>query len=377
MERRRRRAWTARVVNPFVPQAVRDARPEVVFRARVLVAVLIFNGLMFAFTRTVGALTGYAWPLDHTLLNWLVIGTTVAVHLLCLSLFRRTGSFLLAGNVFVGWVYLLVTVVAVEASGPAVDRVLRWMLLVPLYGFLALGLRGGLAWTAVALATSGLLHGLELPFLSDVHLRAWWDWSMLAVAVVIGLVVYENVVLRLLGLLETERRRFADAALHDPLTGLANRHAFDQALHRGLDEAHTAGAVLALVYLDLDRFKPVNDAHGHAAGDEVLRVVARRLESAFREVDLVARVGGDEFAVIVRPEGAPPTLAPRLENARALLASPVAWKGRELRVTASIGMAVYPDAATTAEGLLARADEAMYKAKRTGDKVAIAYGPGA
>jgi diguanylate cyclase (GGDEF)-like protein len=377
MERSRRRAWTARLTTPFIPQAVRDARPEVVFRARVLVAVLIFNGLMFAFTRTLGALTGYAWPMDHAALNWLLIGTTIAVHLFCLSLFRRTGSFLLAGNVFVGWVYLLVTAVAVEASGPAVDRVLRWMLLVPLYGFLALGLRGGIAWTVAALATSGLLHGLELPFLSDVHLRVWWDWSMLAVAVVIGLVVYENVVQRLLGLLETERRRFADAALHDPLTGLANRHAFDQALHRGLDRARRAGAGLALVYLDLDGFKPVNDAHGHAAGDEVLRVVARRLESAFREGDLVARVGGDEFAVIVRPEGTPPPLAARLEGARALLATPVVWAGRDLRVTASIGMAVYPDAASTAEALLARADEAMYKAKRTGDRVAIAYGPGA
>lgn len=234
-----------------------------------------------------------------------------------------------------------------------------------------------MAWTVAALATSGLLHGLELSFLSDVHLRAWWDWTMLVATVVIGLVVYENVVLRLLGLLETERRRFADAALHDPLTGLANRSAFDLALRRGLDQAAATGAGLALVYLDLDAFKPVNDAHGHAAGDEVLRVVARRLESVFREVDLVARVGGDEFAVIVRPEGAPPALAARLEHARALLATPVAWAGRDLRVTASIGMAVYPDAAATAEALLERADEAMYKAKRTGNRVAIAYGPGA
>ena len=376
MERSRRRAVTARLINPFIPQSVRDAAPEVVFRARVLVALLIFNGIIFAVTRPVGAWAGYAWPLADVGLNWLAIGATLGVHILCLLMFRRTGSFLRAGNVFVGWIYALLTALALAASGPEVDRALRWMLLVPLYGFLALGLRWGVAWTLLAFATAGLLHGLELRLLSPDHLRAWWDWAMLAVAVVLGMVIYENVVLRLLGLLDAERRRFAEAAMRDPLTGLANRATFDLEIRRRLDAARAAGTVLALAYVDLDGFKPVNDTHGHQAGDEVLRVVARRLESAFRDVDLVARVGGDEFAVILGPAADPPPVAARLEHARGLLAAPVDWDGTALQVTASIGLAVFPDTAATAEDLVERADEAMYKAKRTGNRVALAYGPG-
>ncbi len=376
MERSRRRALAARIINPFIPQSVRDARPELVFRARVLVAMLILNGLAFAVSRPLGAWAGLAWPTADGGLDWTASGATLAVHVFCLLLFRRTGSFVRAGNVFVAWIYLLITGFAVAASGAEVDRALRWMLLVPLYGFLALGLRGGSAWTLVAFATSGVLHGFELRFVSPEHLRAWWDWTMLAVAVVLCLVIYENVVLRLLGLLEDERRRFAHAALHDPLTGLANRTAFDLEIRRRLDRARLEGTLLALAYADLDGFKPVNDRYGHVAGDEVLRVVARRLETAFRGGDLVARLGGDEFAVILGQDGPPPPLGARLEHARELIAAPVDWNGRELRVTASIGLAVFPAAADTAETLLERADEAMYRAKRQGNQVAVA-GPAA
>lgn len=371
MERSRRRAITARIINPFIPQSVRDGRPEDLFRARVLVALLIFNGLVFAVTRPLGLWAGYAWPLADGALNWLAIIATVAAHALGLVLFRRTGSGRLAGNVFVGWIFLLILAVSLAATGPDVDRALRWMLLVPVYGFLTLGLRWGLAWTLAAFAVSGGLHGLELRFLSEEHLRAWWDWSMLAVAVVVGLVIYEYVLLRLIGLLDAERRRFADAALHDPLTGLANRAAFDLEIRQRLDRARADGATLALAYLDLDGFKAVNDRHGHHAGDVVLQVIARRLESTFRAGDLVARLGGDEFAVILQPDGPPPPLEARLEQARQLAAQPVEAAGGALRVTASIGVALFPEHAVTAEDLIELADEAMYRAKRAGNRVAI------
>ena len=376
MERSRRRAITARIINPFIPQSVRDGRPEDLFRARVLVAVLIFNGAVFAVTRPVGTWAGWAWPLADGPLNWLAIGATVAMHGVSLELFRRTGSSFKAGTVFVGWLFLLITLVSLAATGPEVDRALRWMLLVPLYGFLTLGLGWGLAWTALAFTASAALHGYELRFLTEEPIHAWWDWSMLTIAVVIGLVIYENVVLRLIRLLDAERRRFADASLHDPLTGLANRAAFDLEIRQRLDRARAAGSTLALAYLDLDGFKAVNDLHGHHAGDVVLQVIARRLESTFRAGDLVARLGGDEFAVILQPEGPPPPLAARLDQARQLAAQPVEVAGQGLRVTASIGVALYPDHAATAEDLIERADAAMYSAKGTRNRVAFA-GPGA
>ena len=376
MERSRRRAIAARIINPFIPQSVRDASPEVLFRARVLVAVLIFNGLVFLFTRPLGAWAGYAWPLQNTPLNWLIIGATVLVHVVGLLIFRRTGSFLLAGNVFVGWIFALITVVATAASGPGVDRTLRWLLLVPLYGFLTMGLRWGLGWTLLAFAVSGALHAHELPFLSTEYMRIWWDWTMLAVTITVGLMIYENVVMRLLGLLDGERRRFAHAALHDPLTGLANRAAFDLALERRIADARGGAGRLALAYVDLDGFKPVNDTWGHQAGDRVLQVVARRLEGAFRDADLVARLGGDEFAVIIGPDGTATPLEARVEQARRAITVPIGWEGRELAVTASIGVALRPGAGDTPEALLAAADAAMYRAKERRNRVLVDDGRG-
>lgn len=162
-------------------------------------------------------------------------------------------------------------------------------------------------------------------------------------------------------------RMLSWVAEHDPLTGVGNRRRF-QAAVRELSTASaganpgssTLGA--AVLFVDLDRFKDVNDSYGHAVGDEVLRVVAARLRAAVRPDDLVTRYGGDEFLILARDidaDGAL-SLANRVSSA---LAQPVTAGGRSIPVGASVGLAQH-DAAISGEALLREADAAMYHDKR-------------
>lgn len=154
-------------------------------------------------------------------------------------------------------------------------------------------------------------------------------------------------------------------ARHDGLTGLYNRMAFDERLPPALARARRAGAPVALLYLDLDRFKAVNDTLGHAAGDEVLREFARRLRACVREGDLVARLGGDEFAVLV--EGAGPLASAEAIAGKLLreMARPFALAGGPREVAASIGIG-YAAQDAGPEALMAAADRALYAAKSGG-----------
>jgi two-component system, cell cycle response regulator len=163
-----------------------------------------------------------------------------------------------------------------------------------------------------------------------------------------------------------ELERLAALALRDPLTGLANRRAFEDALARELARASAAGVPLAVVALDIDHFKRVNDAHGHAAGDAVLAAVAARGAAALRAGDLLARVGGEEFAALL-PGASLAQARDVAERIRARIAeAPIGAGGAALEITASLGCAALaPDDAD--EGpLLARADARLYEAKRAG-----------
>ena len=161
-------------------------------------------------------------------------------------------------------------------------------------------------------------------------------------------------------------RRVEHLAYHDGLTGLPNRSLLSRLVERHVSEARRYGRRLAVLFLDLDRFKEVNDSLGHEAGDQLLREVAERLEGTLRESDTVARMGGDEF-VILLPElkdaGQAATVARKVLDA---LSEPVDILGQEFQVTASIGVSVYPGDGEDEQALLKNADIAMYQAKDAG-----------
>ena len=155
-------------------------------------------------------------------------------------------------------------------------------------------------------------------------------------------------------------------ANHDSLTGLLNRAAFQSRLEKSLHQAqHTAGAV-ALLFIDLDGFKSINDTEGHRAGDEVLRIVAQRIAGTVRAGDTLARLGGDEFLVMLDREvtrDVTDHIAQRILDALHL---PMTVEGRDLHIGASIGIALNPPFQIDMDDLMSRADQAMYAAKRAG-----------
>jgi diguanylate cyclase (GGDEF)-like protein len=162
-------------------------------------------------------------------------------------------------------------------------------------------------------------------------------------------------------------------ALHDPLTGLPNRELFAEVANQRLAVCRKEGTTLAVLYLDVDTFKSVNDNYGHAVGDALLCAVATRLRHAIRRADLAARVGGDEFTVLLVGIrlGVAAKVAGRLGD---LLSHPYPLGPLTLHTSVSIGVSEYPDSGASIPVLLASADEAMYKAKAAGRRRAAVAG---
>jgi diguanylate cyclase (GGDEF)-like protein/PAS domain S-box-containing protein len=152
----------------------------------------------------------------------------------------------------------------------------------------------------------------------------------------------------------------------DALTGLPNRVLLFDRIAQALKEARRDGGKVAVLFIDLDRFKVINDSLGHSFGDEVLRSVARRLQAGVRESDTVGRLGGDEFLIVARQVKDPSDAAQVAEKVVAHLASPFTVGGQSFVVTPSVGISLYPDDADDAEGLIRCADIAMYNAKENG-----------
>jgi len=168
----------------------------------------------------------------------------------------------------------------------------------------------------------------------------------------------------------TERRRrdehLRHQALHDPLTGLANRLQLSARLEEALVRTQREGGTVGLLFIDLDRFKPINDELGHDVGDAVLRELATRLQALIRQCDVAARVGGDEFVLLLDQLDDISTAEQVATRALASLARPVMVGAHSLQVGASIGIAGGPEGAADAPGLMKQADMAMYVAKSGG-----------
>lgn len=167
---------------------------------------------------------------------------------------------------------------------------------------------------------------------------------------------------------EQEGLAWQQAAQHDPLTGLYNRMAFGRRLEQALDKARNTGTSVAVMVLDLDDFKPVNDQHGHAAGDAVLQALAKALLSVARESDTVARLGGDEFAVFCPNLHSPLALTDFCERLFAKFEQIQIDMDQPTRVQASLGVAVFPTDGSDTSALLRAADAAMYLSKQQGGR---------
>jgi diguanylate cyclase (GGDEF)-like protein/PAS domain S-box-containing protein len=168
----------------------------------------------------------------------------------------------------------------------------------------------------------------------------------------------------------TERKQAEERVRHlahfDELTGLPNRSMFNQRLGHALAQARRSDRPLAILFIDLDRFKNINDTLGHGAGDRVLKEIAQRLRGCLREADTVSRLGGDEFVVLIEGASRPPDIVEVAQKILAAVARPVLLESQEFHVTASIGISTCPGDSDDLQGLMKNADIAMYRAKEQG-----------
>jgi diguanylate cyclase (GGDEF)-like protein len=186
-------------------------------------------------------------------------------------------------------------------------------------------------------------------------------------SVLIGLLMAETRhCRRLVAEANTARNRIWHLAHHDPLTDLPNRWLFDDRLNQAIRRGQREGETVALHFFDLDDFKAVNDSFGHLVGDRLLVTVAQRLGACVRESDTLARIGGDEFAVVQSGATGRAGVVMLAERMLAALDAPVAIDGQSLRISASIGIGLFPDHATTPDQLRQIADQALYRAKASG-----------
>jgi diguanylate cyclase (GGDEF)-like protein len=224
-------------------------------------------------------------------------------------------------------------------------------------------------------------HSLEgLVFDPDARADPIWAYRGLVVALaalsaILAFVEYQR---RQLAKIRALTEQLEEQALRDPLTGLYNRRYLDDALERELVRAQREGYPLSVVLLDLDRFKALNDAHGHPAGDAVLVALGKALREQVRAGDLASRIGGEEF-LLVLPNMPLAAAAERIDKLRARFAATEVDAGREkLRASFSAGVAACPENGTSTVDLVSAADAALYRAKQEGrDRVCVAPAPAA
>lgn len=226
------------------------------------------------------------------------------------------------------------------------------------------GSRGLSATAASSLETTGYRQGSEFP-IDAAFSEMWLDGERQYVGILRDI---------------SERRRIEEhihhMAHHDALTGLPNRVLLESRLAGALDRARRDEQPLGLLFIDLDRFKNINDSLGHHVGDQVLCEVARRLRQSVRTTDTVARMGGDEFVVLLSRLAAPGDCEPVARKILQAMKAPILAGAHELRVTASIGASIFPEAGRDSASLMRHADSAMYHAKDCGRNTFRIYAPG-
>lgn len=237
------------------------------------------------------------------------------------------------------------------------------------------GIRYGSRYLIAGMIIAVIGFGVVLAF------TPYWQQARLTGAgLLLGLIVLPLYQLMLLRRLQTVNDRLSEelnktlhAASHDTLTGLANRGYFFQRLDEEITRSKRYDARFAVMFIDLDGFKDINDRLGHQAGDEVLKQTALRLREVCRQSDLAARFGGDEFALIIAGVDECDKVREPARRVAEAVSRPIAWQDQRLQLSASVGVSLYPHDGATPDALTHTADLAMYKVKRQGKRGHVTF----
>lgn len=262
--------------------------------------------------------------------------------------------------------FFLVIMVLPEASVSA----FVWVLMMPVLAYLLLGKREGMLLSLPFMIAGGVIYFLHLGHIGSAHALIDLLNMMLCGALMLAFIhMYE--VRR-----EEAEQRLVDMAQTDALTGLANRSNFQGTLNRTIAECERSGSGFALVIMDIDHFKVVNDTLGHDAGDQVLRDISQSLTERLRSTDFVGRLGGEEFGLILR-NVKPADAFELMDELRQRIASRELVYGEvSVQVTACFGIAQWPDHGRSAETLFCIADRCLYSGKRAGRNRVAGAGAG-
>lgn len=342
-------------------------------RAVVLVAVLLVSTLsgisMTAALTTLFSQTGKTLHLQAAL----IAGFTVAGYLGTLWYFLRRQAVISAAN-FYALTTTFSTIFPIMITGGMADSpYLTLVLIVPIFMALIAGRPYGMYWTVITMACVGILLKLEH---SGVHfpqiLPDTWvayfnavTWLTALGLLVISILTYENDYEKLNKQIIVERTQYAHESLHDALTGLSNRKLFFIRARESVEYALSHASKTAIIYIDLDCFKSINDNLGHDMGDAVLTAVAQRLKANVRSIDTVSRLGGDEFAIILHGIENVDVAEAIMKKLQLALREPLNLGKVSLIANGSMGVAVAPDDGDDSDQLLKLADTAMYQAKET------------
>lgn len=323
--------------------------------------------------------TGYS-AFNKILTAGITLGT-MSAYTACLFYVKYRANLVVAANLFAASAFLGIGLPIIISGGLAASPVTPLLFVVPVWAFLMAGRLWGLAWTIITVLYVMLYYlayqlGIEFQqVIAQEHIvGSFYSILLLTIVVITAcFYVYETHVETLTAKLEEQSRRFAYDSLHDPLTGLSNRKLFDKHANQAIDFALTENLKAAIIYIDLDDFKPINDNYGHHIGDQVLKSAAHRMRTSIRSSDTASRLGGDEFAVLLH--GAKDIdsikfVANKILNA---VCQPIDVESQTLTVGASLGVVIIPDNGIQLEAVLKLADETMYQAKKSKNTVCF-YG---
>ena len=252
--------------------------------------------------------------------------------------------------------FTLVIMVVPNASATAYV----WVLMIPVLAYLLLGRRSGMRLSVPFVIAGCVLYALQLGRIDDV----------LSVIDLLNMVLCAVMMLCFIHIYETRReqaeRKLFEAAQTDFLTGLANRGNFHSTLRRTLAESSRSGSGFALVIMDIDHFKLVNDSMGHEAGDYALAHIGRLLKENLRKTDFVGRLGGEEFGLILRDVNPDHSFEVVEKLRRQIAETEVEYGDGRIHLTASFGIAHYPEHANSPDSLYRVADRCLYSSKQSG-----------
>ncbi|ARN73690.1 GGDEF domain-containing protein [Oceanicoccus sagamiensis] len=333
-------------------------------------ALLVMIGLFFS---------PYPSNPEHKLAALGITAVVLLCYMASLIYYKYRQTIIGPSNLYATGVLVATTLPGILTGGFLSSPNLQIIIVVPVWAFLMAGNRNGLMWSAITLLAISAYYVAELlgvrfpqtiPANAEATLKLI-TWSIAIALVVLCLYLYEVNLVRLTERLQKEQSKLAHEATHDSLTGLLNRKSLLQSVEDAIAAHQKFQHQAAILYIDLDNFKPINDTHGHAMGDEVLTIVTSRLESCVKSSDTVARIGGDEF-VIVLPNIQGKDISSRIaQQVLDSLHQKIVLNNKEFEISASIGVAFIPKDSDSADTILSLADQAMYRAKR--EKNAICY----